>query len=47
MLDKLPEWINETKKHKDVTKLNKDQQTALFLANLHHSFQVYTLDYCN
>ena len=33
--DKLPEWINETKKHKDVTKLNKDQQTALFLANLH------------
>ena len=33
--DELPEWVNETKKHKDVTKLNKDQQTALFLANLH------------
>jgi len=33
--DELPEWINETKKHKDITKLNKDQQTALFLANLH------------
>ena len=33
--NELPEWIEEAKKHKDVTKLNKDQQTALFLANLH------------
>ena len=33
--DELPEWVEEAKKHKDVTKLDEDQQTALFLANLH------------
>ena len=33
--DELPSWVEEAKKHKDVTLLDNDQQTALFLANLH------------
>ena len=28
--DELPEWVEEAKKHKDVTKLDEDQQTAYF-----------------
>mgnify|MGYP001181741114 FL=1 len=40
--DELPSWIEETRVHKDVTKLDNDQQTALFLANLHQ--QVGTND---
>ena len=33
--DKLPLWVEQAQNHKDVTKLDNDQQTALFLANLH------------
>jgi len=33
--DELPSWVEEAQNHKDVTKLDNDQQTALFLANLH------------
>ena len=40
--DKLPSWVEEAKNHKDITLLNNDQQTALFLANLHQ--QVGTND---
>ena len=40
--DELPPWIEEAKNHKDVTLLDNDQQTALFLANLHQ--QVGTND---
>ena len=31
----LPQWVIEAQNHKDVTKLDNDQQTSLFLANLH------------
>ena len=33
--DKLPKWIIDAQQHKDITKLSEDQQTAVFLANLH------------
>ena len=33
--NELPSWIEEARNHKDVTLLDNDQQTALFLANLH------------
>ena len=40
--DELPSWVEEARNHKDVTLLDNDQQTALFLANLHQ--QVGTND---
>ena len=33
--NKLPEWIGKAFEHLDVAQLDNDQQTALFLANLH------------
>lgn len=40
--DELPSWVEEARNHKDITLLDNDQQTALFLANLHQ--QVGTND---
>ena len=40
--NELPSWVEEARNHKDITLLDNDQQTALFLANLHQ--QVGTND---